>query len=271
VRSTRTPRRGAGAAPLTSILTIAGSDSSGGAGIQADLRTIARHGYHGASVVTAVTAQTPGRVLAVEPVSIAILEAQLQAVLTGLGVGAVKVGLLPTAVHVRRVADALRGLGVPVVVDPVAVASDGSALAAAGVTQALLESLLPVACLVTPNALEAGVLLGRTAPTAVAEQAEAARDLSARLGAAVLVKGGHIEGDRVVDVLADADGVTQFTHAGVNAPFPVRGTGCILSSAIACRLAGGLPLRQAIRNARAHLRRRLLAAQRSGNEPVAIA
>ncbi|HOS94992.1 MAG TPA: bifunctional hydroxymethylpyrimidine kinase/phosphomethylpyrimidine kinase [Armatimonadota bacterium] len=253
------------------VLTIAGSDSSGGAGVLADLRTIERHGCHGAAVITAVTAQTPGRVLDVEPVPIRVLESQLKATLTGLPVSAVKVGLLPTAAHVQAVAEALGRATVPVIIDPVAVASDGSALADPDVLPALLNELLPLSALVTPNALEVAALLGRATPTTANEQLTAARQLYARTGAAVLVKGGHVSGPRVVDVLADADGVAQFAHARVNTPFPVRGTGCILSSAIACRLTVGLRLRRAIRGARAHLRYRLLNAHRSGNDPVAIA
>jgi len=254
------------------VLVISASDSSGGAGLQADLRTVAAHGLHAVTVVTAVTAQTAASVRAVEPVSPSLVRDQLAAALDAFSPSAVKVGLLPTP----DVVDALGRLfarlpGVPVVVDPVIAASDGTCLQEPGVVEALLEHVLPSVTLATPNAIEAGILLGEPAPTCLVEQMASACRLAKQIGSGVLVKGGHVPGSQVADVLVVGGEVTVLEAERVETEWPVRGTGCILSSAVACSLATGRGLAESVIEAREHLRGRVADAKRLGNEPAAMA
>ncbi len=242
-------------APLR-LLTIAGSDSGGGAGIQADLKTFAAHGAYGMSAVTAVTAQNTVAVTAVHEVPPEIVAAQIDAVFEDLGVDGVKIGMLAGAAVVRAVADRLarwsrdlrrdgRALP-PVVLDPVMVAKSGHPLLADDAVAALLEELLPLATLVTPNLPEAARLTNLPVGTPE-ERLAAARALATR-GPAVLLKGGHGEGDEVEDLLvpAGADGPPRaFRHPRL-ATRATHGTGCTLSSAIAVRLAAGEPLPAAV-------------------------
>ena len=240
------------------VLSIAGSDSGGGAGIQADLKTFSALGCYGMTAITAITAQNTCGVTGIHGIPPEMLKAQIDAVVQDIGVDAVKIGMLhsPDVVHV--VADAIRTYRLPhVVLDPVMVATSGDRLIAQETVAVLVQELFPLAEVVTPNLDEAGWLLGRRIEGVEALEL-AAQDLL-RLGArAALLKGGHLPGDWVVDVLAVQGGEHEqgqghrlqsqriATHNG-------HGTGCTLSSAIAAHLALGLPLQQAVEQARAYI------------------
>ena len=232
-------------------LTIAGSDSGGGAGIQADLRTFAAHGLHGTSALTAVTAQNSVGVTAWAALDPALVVAQIEAVATDMPVRAAKTGMLANAAIIQAVAEAAARLRLaPLVVDPVMVAKSGDRLLDAAAERAYAERLFPLAALVTPNLHEAAVLLGRPVSD-LAAMREAAREL-ARLGArAVLVKGGALAGD-AVDVLFDGERVVDLAGPRIDTA-NTHGTGCTLSAAICARLARGEPLLDAVRGAKAYL------------------
>lgn len=226
-------------------LTIAGSDSSGGAGIQADLKTFAAWGVYGMSAITAVTAQNTHQVRGVEVMSAAIVAAQIDAVLEDIGCDAIKIGMLANEEVVDMVADRLRvHAGPPVVLDPVMVAKSGAVLLAPEATRTLVSRLFPQATLVTPNVPEAESLLGRSLPD-LESRIAAAREL-AEQGTAVLLKGGHARGDEVEDVLALRDEVTVIRHPRLHTS-STHGTGCTLSSAIAANMAHGRELEVAVR------------------------
>jgi len=244
------------------LLTIAGSDSGGGAGIQADLKTFAAHGAYGMSVITALTAQNTREVRAVHEVPPEMVAAQIDAVLEDIGADAVKIGMLASAGIVRAVADRLRfhlkDKRVPVVLDPVMIAKSGDRLLRADAVEALKNDLLPLATLVTPNLPELEALTGLAAGTQE-ERLAAARNLSTR-GPAVLAKGGHAEGEEVVDLLIGGDGrVHRFAHPRLHTP-STHGTGCTLSSAIAARLGAGEELPRAVAGAIDYLSGALAAA-----------
>jgi hydroxymethylpyrimidine/phosphomethylpyrimidine kinase len=223
------------------VLTIAGSDSSGGAGIQADLATFARFGVQGATAVTAVTAQNARGVIAWSAVDPALVKAQIDA---ALAPKAVKSGMLANAQIVATVAAALAGRNLgPYVLDPVTVSGSGHRLAEGDLMPAILEQLVPLADLVTPNLGEAAAMTGETVRD-IDGMARAARALIQRGARAVLVKGGHLEGDLAIDVLCDASGVRYFERPRVRVP--THGTGCRLSAAIAAGLALGAPLDAAV-------------------------
>jgi hydroxymethylpyrimidine/phosphomethylpyrimidine kinase len=248
--------------PKLDVLTIAGSDSGGCAGIQADLETFAAFGTHGLSVVTAVTAQNTSRVQAIHRVPAAHVAAQLDAVFADFRIAATKVGMLASAANLSAVVAALSAKRVVnLVVDPVLLSSSGVALLPARAIQRLRHELLPLADLVTPNVPEAEALLGRRIRRAE-ELTHAARDLLATGARAVLLKGGHLPGRTVRDVLVDARTTHIFTHARL--PMAVRGTGCTLSAAIACGLARGLPLHEAVRRAEDYLQMCMSLAYRPG-------
>jgi hydroxymethylpyrimidine/phosphomethylpyrimidine kinase len=234
-------------------LTIAGSDSGGGAGIQADLKTFSAFGVYGASVITALTAQNTLGVAAVEPVAAAFVVAQMEAVLSDLAVGAIKTGMLADAAIVEAVAGRLRaGPGCPLVVDPVMVATSGDVLIAPAAVDALKRELLPQALLVTPNLPEAARLLDTQVAESDAEMAAQAQALRALGCRAVLVKGGHGSGSAAVDVLCDATGIERFVRPKVDTRH-THGTGCTLSAAIAALLAQGVGLREAVGRAKAYV------------------
>jgi hydroxymethylpyrimidine/phosphomethylpyrimidine kinase len=244
------------------LLTIAGSDSGGGAGIQADLKTFAAHGAYGMSVIAALTAQNTREVRAVHEVPPEMVAAQIDAVLEDLGADAIKIGMLSSAAIVRAVADRLRfhlkGRKIPVVLDPVMVAKSGDRLLREDAVEALRSDLLPLATLVTPNVPELEALTGLAAGTEE-ERLAAARSLAAR-GPAVLAKGGHAEGEEVVDLLLDRDGrVHRFAHPRLHTP-STHGTGCTLSSAIAARLGAGEEMPRAVAGAIDYLAGALAAA-----------
>ncbi|MEI4469998.1 bifunctional hydroxymethylpyrimidine kinase/phosphomethylpyrimidine kinase [Frigidibacter sp. MR17.24] len=229
-------------------LTIAGSDSGGGAGIQADLKTFSALGVYGASAVTAITAQNTVGVQGVAAIAPAMVAAQIRSVLDDIRVDAVKIGMLATPEVIAAVAGALRGYDGPVVLDPVMVAKSGDALLADAAVEALAETLLPRATLLTPNLPEAARLLG-AAPARNAATAEAqGRRLRAMGAAAVLMKGGHAEGATCTDLLVEAGG-TLALHAPRLATRNTHGTGCTLSSAVAAGLAHGLALHDAVERA----------------------
>lgn len=249
--------------------TIAGSDSGGGAGIQADLRAFRDFDVHGCSAITALTAQNPHGVSGVMAASPEILRGQLERIAEDFAVGAVKTGMLVDAPRIAVVADFLPRLRCPWVVDPVMVATSGARLLNATAIATLRERLLPHATLVTPNLPEAQTLLGDPAPAAtLAEQIEAARRLHATLGTAVLVKGGHAEDRPATDILCDAEGTWRFDAPTCPTPLTTHGTGCALSSAIAAGLALGHDLREAIAAAKDYVFGLLRATEPAGRAAV---
>lgn len=230
-------------------LTVAGSDPSGGAGLQADLKTFAAFDVYGAAVVTCATAQDTTGVRGIARLDPGFVRDQLVAVLDDLDVGAAKTGMLGTAAIVWTVSDVLaaRAVRIPLVVDPVMVATSGDALLDADAVDAVRRRLLPLAALATPNLPEAAVLAGRPVEGAAGmrDAARAIRDFGAR---AVLVKGGHATGD-ATDLLLDDDGFREFRAERLDVG-PLHGGGCSLSAAIAAGLASGLPLATAVGDAK---------------------
>lgn len=220
-------------------LSIAGSDSGGGAGIQADLRTFSRLGVFGTTAITAVTAQNLDGVRAVAGVPADVVAAQIAAVLEGFEVGALKTGMLWSAEIIERVAAAVAAGGIAAVVDPVMVATSGARLLQEDAVAAYRDVLAPVCAVLTPNLDEAAVLLERGRIDA-AQVDEAARELGERLGCSVLLKGGHLSGDPV-DVLWHDGQWTRWGHERV-AGVDTHGSGCMLSAAIAAWLARGADL-----------------------------
>ena len=224
-------------------LTIAGSDPSGGAGIQADLKTFHQFGVYGEAVITLLTVQNTIRVDHVEVMAPALVSGQLAAVLEDIPPAAAKTGALGSAAVVRAVARAAAGFRFPLVVDPVMVSKHGLPLIAAEAAEALRTELLPRAALVTPNVPEAEALAG-IAIRSTDDMREAARRILRLGAAAVLVKGGHLEG-RAVDVLLDAAGDAEFASDRIATPH-THGTGCTYSAAITALLARGAGLRDAV-------------------------
>lgn len=243
------------------VLSIAGSDSGGGAGIQADLKTFAALGCFGMTAITAITAQNTVGVAAIHGVPPEMVKAQIDAVVGDIGVDAIKIGMLLSADIVQAVADALRQLDPrpPIVLDPVMVATSGDRLLAPDTVEVMVRELFPLATVVTPN-LDEAVLLLLQRPIASAEALlDAAVDLVGLGAPTVLVKGGHLEGDEVTDVFAAADGRTQVFRAPRIQSSNVHGTGCTLSSAIAAYLAMGRPLTAAIKLGRSFVREAIAA------------
>jgi hydroxymethylpyrimidine kinase/phosphomethylpyrimidine kinase len=230
------------------IVTIAGSDTGGGAGIQADLKTIAALGGHGMSVITALTAQNSLGVQSVYPIPLPFIEAQMDAVLSDMGADAAKTGMLWDDAVVRLVAEKMKQYRVDkLVVDPLIAATDNTPLLDAAGRDALRRELFPLASLVTPNLPEAAALAGMEVRT-IEEMKEAAKRIRGYGAEAVLVKGGHLKGDPV-DILLDESGFTEFRTE--RAPVPdVHGTGCVLSAAIATELAKGASLQEAVQQGR---------------------
>ncbi|HTO72717.1 MAG TPA: bifunctional hydroxymethylpyrimidine kinase/phosphomethylpyrimidine kinase [Gemmatimonadales bacterium] len=226
-------------------LTIAGSDSGGGAGIQADLKTFQQFGVFGTSAIVALTAQNTVGVRMVEPVSAAMVEAQIAALAEDLPPDAVKSGMLGTAATVRQVAELIRRFGWRrYVLDPVMVATSGDRLLTAEAELVLREELLPLATVVTPNLDEATILTGLTVsdPPGMEKAGRRLIELGAR---AALVKGGHLPGDRVTDVLVTSDRTRHFTRPRLDTT-STHGTGCTLSAAITAGLALGRDLSSAV-------------------------
>lgn len=229
--------------------TIAGSDSGGGAGLQADLKTFAALGVHGASAVTCITAQNPTRVLGIQTCSPDLLEQQLEAIFSALHPRAVKTGMLYSAALLETVVKFMANRKAPLVVDPVMVSTSGARLLEAKAMKLLREKLLPRATLVTPNLAEAEVLTGAM-PREVEDLRTAARDIYRRFGCAALVKGGHLRGLRdAVDIFYDGKEELLLTAPFVKG-IRTHGTGCTYSAAITALLARGLPLGRAVAQAK---------------------
>lgn len=264
---TRTPPR---------ILAIAGSDSSGGAGIQADIKTITMLGGYAMTAITAVTAQNSVGVQAIAPMSGDVVAEQIRSCLSDIGADAIKIGMIHDREIVSAIAEALDLLpeGARVVLDPVMIATSGAALIAPEAIAALKERLFPLATVITPNFPELEHLAGRTLPDRD-RIAEAAQELAREHGCAVLAKGGHApdaeaDDDRLFDLLMMPDGeFVQFADPRIDTPH-THGTGCTLSSAIATLLGHGQSLEHAVRLGRQFVRRAIIAAPGlgAGNGPL---
>jgi hydroxymethylpyrimidine/phosphomethylpyrimidine kinase len=241
------------------VLVIAGSDSGGGAGIQADMRTLAAHGVFSTTAITALTAQNTQGVHAVHVAPVDIVAAQIDAVLADFDVRAIKTGMLASAEIIKVVAHrAAAGSWSALVVDPVMVSASGDRLLEPDAEASYRRLLFPHATVITPNLAEASVLLGRNIES-VAEMGEAARELAATGAAAVVVKGGHLDADVAVDVLWDGSRLHELGGPRV-ATTNNHGTGCSLASAIAAGLARGEELLPAVESAKAYVCRGLEAA-----------
>ena len=233
------------------VLVIAGSDSGGGAGIQADIKAITALGAYAATAITAITAQNTLGVHSVHPVPAAMIEAQVRVVLDDIGADAIKIGMLGDAATVTLVARLLgEWPGIPVVLDPVMTAKGGQALLEQSATQTLKALLIPRATLLTPNAPEAEMLTGLSIETSD-DLRRAGEALLAMGAAAVLMKGGHIAGDRVTDILMTPTGETTFEGPRIDSRH-THGTGCTLASACAAGLAQGIGIDRAIARAWAY-------------------
>jgi hydroxymethylpyrimidine/phosphomethylpyrimidine kinase len=241
------------------LLTIAGSDSGGGAGIQADLKTFSALGCYGMSAITALTAQNTTGVRAIHAIPPQMLRDQIDAVIEDIGVDAVKIGMLHAPEIVQVVADAIdRHQLRQVVLDPVMIATSGAVLIENEAVQALVQQLFPRVHLITPNLDEAGFLVGHTLKNE--RDMESASDQLLGLGArAVLIKGGHLSGDTVADLFVNSQGQKWWLRSPrIHSP-NTHGTGCTLSSAIAAHLALGDPIEQAIEKSHAYIRQALQA------------
>jgi hydroxymethylpyrimidine kinase/phosphomethylpyrimidine kinase len=238
---------------IPNLLSIAGSDPSGGAGVQADLKTFAAHGCHGMAAITALTAQNSLGVRAIHATPPDFLAAQIDAILDDIDVAAVKIGMIGDAGNARVIADRLAARRPAfVVLDPVLAASSGDDLGGAGLAREIMSSLLPLVDLITPNAPEAARLTGLPQPADIDGARLVARALRDAGAGAVLVKGGHVPGEMARDLLLDANGETIFAAPWVDTR-NTHGTGCALSSAIAARVAHGDALADAIRAAKDYL------------------
>ncbi len=239
-------------------LTIATSDSGGGAGIQADLKTFTSCGVYGTSVLCALTAQNPNEVSAIAELGEDFIRAQLDAVFNYFNVGALKTGMLFSEQNIELVADYLESHShLPFVLDPVMVATSEAALLQPEAIETLKTRLLPAATLITPNLDEAAVLLGFR-PTNIHEMEDAAQRLYDAFGAAVLLKGGHLEGsETLIDVLCHEGEIQQFSHKRIK-NINTHGSGCTLAAAITAELAKGDSLKTAIPSALAYLHSGLL-------------
>lgn len=259
--------------PPPRILTIAGSDSSGGAGIQADIKTIAMLGGYAMTAITSITAQNTLGVQAIAPMAGTVVAQQIGSCIEDIGVDAIKIGMLHDAEIIAAVAGALEGVEVPIVLDPVMIATSGSALIDPEAIAVMRETLFPRATLITPNLPELSHLLERNL-TDSSQMAEAAEELANKARSAVLAKGGHTDDARIIDVLYEPDGANgaravQFEHARIDTPH-THGTGCTLSSAIATLLGHGQPLEHAVRLGRQFVHRAIEAAPGfgGGNGPL---
>jgi hydroxymethylpyrimidine/phosphomethylpyrimidine kinase len=258
---------------MTAIaVTIAGSDSGGGAGIQADLKTFSALGVYGASVIAALTAQNTKGVSGIHDVPPAFVTAQIDAVFSDLKVGAVKLGMLSNAAVIAAVADGLaRFKQRNVVLDPVMVATSGDRLLKPDAVDNLRKLLFPMALVITPNLLEAAALLGTGIATDEAAMRRQGEQLLALGAKAVLVKGGHADGAESIDLLVEPSGVTRLSGPRFDTR-NTHGTGCTLSSAIAAGIAKGMTLADAAQVAKSYVTTAIAAADRlsigSGHGPV---
>ncbi len=252
-------------------LTIAGSDSGGGAGIQADLKTFSALGVYGANVITAITAQNTQAVTAVVNTPTEIIKAQIQAVTSDLHVNAIKIGMLSTSEIIYTIVDELANSKLPIVLDPVMVAKSGDRLLQADAISSLRKGLLPMATLLTPNLPESAALLNceeASDEATMVEQAKALINLGAK---AVLMKGGHAKGVQCVDLLVQQDSVLRLVSDRVNT-LNTHGTGCTFSASIAAYLAKNASLAKATEQAHSYLTKAIVAADTlhigNGHGPV---
>ncbi|HVV60372.1 MAG TPA: bifunctional hydroxymethylpyrimidine kinase/phosphomethylpyrimidine kinase [Pseudolabrys sp.] len=258
---------------MTAIaLTIAGSDSSGGAGVQADLKTFSALGVYGASVIVALTAQNTRGVTAIHDVPADFIAAQIDAVYSDLAVCAVKIGMLSNRAAIHAVAAGLgRHKAKNIVLDPVMIATSGDRLLAPDAVDALRDELIPRALIVTPNLPEAAALVGAPLARNETEMEAQAREILSLGARRVLIKGGHAEGDEAVDLLIGESGVHRVFARRI-ATKNTHGTGCTLSSAIAAHLALGRDIESAVREAKQYVTRAIAAADQlavgSGHGPV---
>ena len=244
---------------VPNLLSIAGSDPSGGAGIQADLKTFGALGCFGMAVLTALTAQNTRGVGTIVTLDPAFVVAQTEALFEDIHIDAIKIGMVATPQIATALGTILsRHSAVPIVVDPVLASTSGHALGSASVGAAILTHLAPIAVLLTPNLGEAASLSGRPVPRSVADMADTGRALLDKGARAVLVKGGHLDGDEAIDVLCTPDGVGHFAGRRI-ATRNTHGTGCTLSSAIAAFLGRGHALPDAITEAKTYLETALAA------------
>ena len=229
-------------------LTIAGSDSSAGAGIQADLKTFSVLGVYGLTAITCIVAEVPGKVSRIEPVSTRIVREQIEVLLRNFQIGAIKTGLLCSADIISSVAKKMRDVRVPLVVDPVIVATSGDPLLEPAAIEAYEEQLFPLASLVTPNLYEAERFLGTKIKNRESMH-RAGKGLERKFRTAILLKGGHLPGPDAVDLLFADGKIIEFSSPFVRG-VSTHGTGCTYSAAITGGLARGLSLEQAIRRAK---------------------
>jgi hydroxymethylpyrimidine/phosphomethylpyrimidine kinase len=246
------------------VLSIGGSDSGGGAGIQADLKTYASLGVYGTTVITCVTAQTPAEIRKIEPMSPDLVTAQIRAVSNGFPIAVAKTGMLYSDEIIERVARADINQGIPIlVVDPVMVAASGARLLQPKGNEAMRDLLLPLARVVTPNVFEAEILTGHT----IASHEDlklAAREIGDKFDVACVVKGGHLEGEEVVDVLYDEGEFYSFVSPRIHAK-ETHGAGCVFSASLAAYLAHGHLLTEAVRRAKAYVSHALEHASKIGH------
>lgn len=229
--------------PVT--LTIAGSDCSSGAGIQADLKTFSHHGTHGLTAVTCVVAETPAKVRSIHPIPPAILQDQLEVLLEAYPIGAVKTGMLYSKAHIVAVTELLSDKNIPLVVDPVMVATSGTSLLDKNAIESYHTRLLPLATLITPNMPEAEVLLEKPVRT-IADLEPSAKELSEKYGCSILLKGGHLEeGNECIDVLWHESKSYHYASPRIEIGC-THGTGCTLSAAITAQLAHGANMEDAV-------------------------
>ncbi|MDX1709596.1 MAG: bifunctional hydroxymethylpyrimidine kinase/phosphomethylpyrimidine kinase [Rhodovibrionaceae bacterium] len=246
------------------VLIVAGSDSGGGAGIQADIKTVTALSGFAATAVSALTAQNTQGVFGVVGVDPDFIQQQMRVVLDDIGADAIKTGMLHNSEVIEAVSEVLESVPeIPTVVDPVMVAASGHSLLEDDAVETLIRRLIPLARVITPNLPEAAKLLDGEPPTA-AQMTDTARALLALGPEAVLLKGGHLDGDRLTDVLATAEGDESFEDTRIDTPH-THGTGCTLASAIATGIAQDLALPQAVARARAYLRKAIAAAPGLGH------
>jgi hydroxymethylpyrimidine/phosphomethylpyrimidine kinase len=251
---------------LPVALTIAGSDSGGGAGVQADLKAFAVLGVHGTTAIACLTAQNPKRVLGIQPCTPGMLRRQLEAIFQELPPAAIKTGMLFSSENIRVVVKFLKNIPrderVPLVVDPVVVSTSGAKLLQPAALKVLMEQLLPLATLATPNLSEAEILSGQEITT-VDDMRDAARKIYSRRGCAVLIKGGHLHGKHATDIFFDGK-----NEVLLRAPFikgiRTHGTGCVYSAAICGALAKGESLPEAVKTGKRFVTRAILKSYRVG-------
>jgi len=230
-------------------LTIAGSDSGGGAGIQADLRTFSAFGVYGCSAITAVTSQNPRRVTRIDALSGDAVASQIQAVKETFRIGAVKTGMLMNSEIVERVATELTGVKCPIVIDPVMIATSGARLLENDAIELIREKLLPLADWITPNLHEAALLAGTTISN-YDDMIAAGRDFSERWNCNCIIKGGHFEGDNqglMTDIVIYQGKAYSLSSPEIENCLSSHGTGCTMSSALAASLALGIPWKKAMK------------------------